>query len=354
MPYLPIIIAAIVIAFVNYMFTKWFIKYARVKRITDIPSERSSHVRPTPRGGGVGFVGILFITFSAYLIISGTQLGTEFLIFLSALLLISVLGWFDDRNNLSRRARFGVQLLASLLILIFIQNLSHISIPAFGSFSLGILGFIAGIIWITGVTNIYNFMDGVDGLSSVQAITATAGWCVFFYMYQLQDLFALNIFVAAGVIGFLLLNWSPARIFMGDVGSLFLGFLFAVMPLMAGAYSDQIESGEALWFGAILLWPFLFDGAFTIIRRFLKGENIFEAHRSHLYQRLYIIGWSHKKISSLYAIFSVFSFIVALYYISGSELERLVVITFLIVSSFFFSFFVSNREAVSAVLRSDI
>lgn len=348
MLYLPIIIAAFVIAFVNYMFTKWFIKYARVKRITDIPSERSSHIRPTPRGGGVGFVGFLFITFSAYLIIFGTQFGIEFLLFLIALLLISVLGWFDDRNNLSRRTRFGVQLFASLLILIFIQNLSHITIPTFEPLSLGILGFIVGIVWITGVTNIYNFMDGVDGLSSVQAISATAGWCILFYIYQMQDLFALNIFVAAGVIGFILLNWSPARIFMGDVGSLFLGFLFGVMPLMAGLYSDQIDIGEALWFGAILLWPFLFDGAFTIIRRLLKGENIFEAHRSHLYQRLNIIGWSHKKISLLYALFSLFSLIIGLYYISGTELERVVVITLLIVFSFFFSLFVSNREAVSA------
>ncbi|MEX1013540.1 MAG: glycosyltransferase family 4 protein [Candidatus Paceibacterota bacterium] len=328
------------------MFTKWFIKYARVKRITDIPSERSSHIRPTPRGGGVGFVGFLFISFSAYLLIFGTQLGIEFSIFLIALLLISILGWFDDRNNLSRRTRFGVQLVASLLVLIFIQNLNHISIPTFGTYSLGILGFIVGIVWITGVTNIYNFMDGVDGLSSVQAISATAGWCIFFYMYQLQDLFVLNLFVSAGVIGFLLLNWSPARIFMGDVGSLFLGFLFGVMPLIAGAYSDQIDSGEALWFLAILLWPFLFDGAFTIIRRFLKRENIFEAHRSHLYQRLNIIGWSHKKISSLYALFAIFSLIVGLYYILGSELERIVVITLLIVASFIFSLFVSNREAV--------
>lgn len=348
MPYLPIIIAAVVIAFVNYLFTKWFIKYARVKRITDIPSERSSHVRPTPRGGGVGFVGFLFIAFLAYLIIFGTQLGIEFLIFLIALFFISVLGWFDDRNNLSRRTRFGVQLFASLLILIFIQNLDHITIPTFEPLSLGILGVIVGIVWITGVTNIYNFMDGVDGLSSVQAISATTGWCILFYIYQMQDLFALNLFVAAGVIGFLLLNWSPARIFMGDVGSLFLGFLFGVMPLIASAYSDQIDVGDALWFGAILLWPFLFDGAFTIIRRLLKGENIFEAHRSHLYQRLNIIGWSHKKISLLYALFSTFSLIVGLYYIFGNEMERVVVITILIISSFFFSFFVSNREAVPA------
>lgn len=348
MPYLPIIIAAFVIAFVNYTFTKWFIKYARVKRITDIPSERSSHVRPTPRGGGVGFVGLLFISFSAYLIFFGTQFGIEYFIFLIALLLISILGWFDDRNNLSRRTRFGVQLIASLLILIFIQNLSQIAIPTFGTFSLGIFGFIVGIVWITGVTNIYNFMDGVDGLSSVQAISATVGWGIFFYMYQLQDLFVLNIFVAAGVVGFLLLNWSPASIFMGDVGSLFLGFLFGVMPLMAGAYSEQIESGEALWFGAILLWPFLFDGAFTIGRRSLKGENIFEAHRSHLYQRLNIIGWSHKKISLLYALFSGFSLIIGLYYISCSEQERAIVITLLITFSIFFLLFVRNREKVAA------
>lgn len=344
MPYLPIIIAAFLIAYVNYLFTRWFIKYARVKRITDIPSERSSHVRPTPRGGGVGFVGLLLITFSFYLIFFGTRTGIDFLIFLTTLLFISILGWFDDRNNLSRRTRFGAQLFVSLIILIFIQNLSHIEIPIIGPYTLGLFGFIIGIIWITGVTNIYNFMDGVDGLSSVQAISAATGWCILFYKYQLQDLFVLNLFVAAGVIGFLFLNWSPARIFMGDVGSLFLGFLFGSMPLIAAAFSDQLESGEALWFGAILLWPFLFDGAFTIVRRFINGENIFEAHRSHLYQRLNIIGWSHNKISTLYALFSIFSLIIGIYYISGSEMERGFVITLLIICSFFFSLFVTKRE----------
>jgi UDP-N-acetylmuramyl pentapeptide phosphotransferase/UDP-N-acetylglucosamine-1-phosphate transferase len=344
LPYLPIIIAAFVIAFVNYSFTKWFIKYARVKRITDIPSERSSHVRPTPRGGGVGFVGLFFIGFSSYLLFFGERLGIEFLIFLIALLIISTLGWFDDRNNLSRRSRFGVQLIASLLVLIFIQNLSHIAIPSVGLISLGIFGFVIGVIWITGVTNIYNFMDGVDGLSSVQAISASAGWCVISYMFQLQDLFVLNLFVIAGVIGFLFLNWLPARIFMGDVGSLFLGFLFAVMPFMAAAFSDQIDTGEAVWFGALLLWPFLFDGAFTIIRRSLKGENIFEAHRSHLYQRLNIVGWSHQRISLLYSAFSIFSLIIGLYYMSGNELERAIVISLLIILSFFFSLYVSKKE----------
>jgi len=349
LPYLPIIIAAFVIAFVNYSFTKWFIKYARVKRITDIPSERSSHVRPTPRGGGVGFVGFLFIAFSSYLLFFGERLGIEFLIFLIALLIISTLGWFDDRNNLSRRSRFGVQLIASLLVLIFIQNLSHIAIPSVGLFSLGIFGFVIGVIWITGVTNIYNFMDGVDGLSSVQAISASAGWCILSYMFQLQDLFVLNIFVMAGVIGFLFLNWSPARIFMGDVGSLFLGFLFGVMPFIAATFSDQIDTGEAVWFGALLLWPFLFDGAFTIIRRSFNGENIFEAHRSHLYQKLNIIGWSHQRISLLYAFFSIFSLIIGVSYMTGNELERAIAITILVILSFFFSVYVNKREKASII-----
>ncbi len=342
----PVIVIALIIVLTNYFFTRWFIRYAKVKRITDIPSARSSHVTPTPRGGGIGFVITVTFSYIIYLIFQGNSGKTELFTFLLVISVISLLGWFDDRNDLSRRIRLGVQLISALIILFTISNLNYMSIPYAGSLYLGFAGTLMGVVWIIGTTNIYNFMDGVDGISSVQAIFAAAGWALFFYIHGAQELFVLNIFLLAGIGAFLILNWPPAKIFMGDVGSLYLGFLFAVMPFLAAAYFPSTEIGEMIWFAAILLWPFLYDGAFTIVRRLIKGENIFEAHRSHLYQRLNIIGWPHKSISLLYALFSSFTLLLALIFINGGDLARLIVVIILLLLSFLYSLLVKRTEMV--------
>lgn len=340
----PVIVFALIIVLTNYFFTRWFIRYAKVKRITDIPSERSSHVTPTPRGGGIGFVTIVTCSFSIYLIIWGSSGLGRLFTFLGVISLISLLGWFDDRKDLSRRIRLGVQLISALVILFVIANLSYMTLPYAGSVYLGFAGTIMGMVWIIGTTNIYNFMDGVDGLSSIQAIFAAVGWGLFFFLHGESDLFVLNIFLLAGITAFLALNWPPAKIFMGDVGSLYLGFLFAAMPFLAASMIPVIEIGNMIWFAAILLWPFLYDGSFTIIRRLINGENIFEAHRSHLYQRLNIIGWPHNSISILYALFSFLTLILAIIYLDSGDVVRMSIIIILLLLSFIYSILVKKAE----------
>src|SRR5690606_16101459 len=108
--------------------------------------------------------------------------------------------------------------------------------------------------------NIYNFMDGIDGIATVQAIGTSSGWMIFSALWGLPELFALNTCILTAVTVFLLFNWPPARIFMGDVGSLFLGFAFAIMPFLASSMSGFVAAGEAIWLAGLLLWPFLFDG----------------------------------------------------------------------------------------------
>jgi len=334
--FLLLIIAAAIFV-VNYFFTKWFIRYAKVKRITDYPTERSSHEVPTPRGGGFGFVLFTILGTVVYASISGIYIHANLLILLGAALFVAVLGWFDDKNDLSKRVRFSVQLLAAVIVLLAISNFSILYLPSGIIVQMGLIGLVPGLIWITGNTNIFNFMDGVDGIASVQTLTASAGWIIFAFFWEAPSLMAINLFVFCGVASFLLFNWSPAKIFMGDVGSLFLGFLFGSMPFFAAATVSSLSVGMAVWVGGLLLWPFLFDGTFTILRRLFKGENIFQAHRSHLYQKMNIGGWKHHSISLIYLLFSLLSMVIALLFVFGSHTIQWTLVALLLLFSLIFS-----------------
>ena len=326
----------LIIAGGNYFITGWFIRYAKVKRITDVPSERSSHSTPTPRGGGIGFVVSSLATFLIYFAWNDLLTTTVSTAILISLTLIAILGWVDDRKDLSSLTRFTIHLIAAILVVLFVGSLESFYFPFLSMQSLGIAGIFLTLLWITGVTNIYNFMDGVDGIASVQALSASAGWMLIGYLWGEPVIFTVNLVVFGTVSAFLIYNWSPARIFMGDVGSVFLGFFFAIMPFLASKISVQHSMATTLWIGAFLLWPFLFDGSITIFRRILNRENIFEAHRTHLYQRLYISGWSHSRISSLYLLFSAACIPLAVSFPNSESLTQLKMILGLLVVSFLY------------------
>ena len=162
------------------------------------------------------------------------------------------------------------------------------------------------VVGVVGLLNIYNFMDGIDGLAGVQGVVAGLAWWCFGRSLGATASAALGILIAAGASGFLTLNWPPAKIFMGDAGSTVLGFSFAVLPLLV-----WVEKKPAVGFFVLLsvamlvVWPFLADGIFTIFRRLRKRENIFKAHRSHLYQRLVIAGKSHLLVTVVYGVLAV-------------------------------------------------
>ncbi|MCC5940061.1 MAG: glycosyltransferase family 4 protein [Balneolaceae bacterium] len=332
-----LLILAAAILITNYFFTRWFIRYAKVKRITDYPTERSSHEVPTPRGGGVGFVMFTILGTLIYSVITGIGNHADLLVLTVAALFVAILGWFDDKNDLSKRVRFSVQLFSAVIVLLAIQNFSSVYLPNGTVIHLGLIGLLPGLIWITGNTNIYNFMDGVDGIASVQALSASAGWIVFAFFWDQPSLLAFNVFLFCGVASFLLFNWSPAKIFMGDAGSLFLGFVFGAMPFLAAATVDSLSIGMAVWIGGLLLWPFLFDGAFTIFRRLYSRENIFQAHRSHLYQKMNIGGWKHHSISFIYLLFSLLSLLIALLFVYGSHTFQWILVVLLILFSLLFA-----------------
>lgn len=344
MPDLTTVVGIIFIAGCNYFMTGWFIEYAKSNNLTDIPTERSSHSIPTPRGGGLGFVLTSLIAFTLYFAWQGLLTSGTYLTLLITIVIVASLGWFDDRNNLSQTLRLIIQIVAASAVIFFIGGLDTFKLPFVPEFSLGFVGLFFGLLWIIGTTNIYNFMDGVDGIATSQALSASAGWMIFALLWNEPVLFTINLIVFATVFVFLIYNWAPAKIFMGDVGSLFLGFFFAVMPFLAASINEEFTIATTLWIGALMLWPFLFDSTSTLVRRMTKGENIFEAHRSHLYQRLNIVGWSHSKISTLYLSFSLICLGFTLIFFHESDTVRMTLLVLLLVLSFLYSTFVHHIE----------
>lgn len=338
-------VVIILLAFAaNYFFTGWFINYAKRINLTDIPIDRSSHNIPTPRGGGIGFMVVSLLSLSAYTILSNYEYSAQVGALILALVIIAIMGWFDDKQNLKKRIRFSIQIICSLIILTFISSLDVFYIPAIAEVEVGYAGLILGLLWIAGTTNIYNFMDGVDGIASIQGIVAAIMW-ILFGLYITEEIIVFaNLIVFVTVLSFIKYNWKPAKIFMGDVGSVFLGFWFASMPFLSVFISSKISISVTIWFGAFVLWPFLFDGSYTIFRRYMNGENVLDAHRSHLYQRLNVLGWSHNQVALLYGLFAVFSSGLAIVFLFVSDPYRLSIIISLIILSVLFARFVRRKE----------
>ena len=278
----------------------WIIRrYAERRQLLDHPNERSSHSMPTPRGGGL--VIVLLVTGAGLWFVNEAGMFDN-LVYIACAAVIAFLGWRDDTHSLSPRVRFAVQGLVAAASIWGLGYFESVTIPIFGELQLGTVGIVITFLWIIGLTNAYNFMDGIDGMAGGVAFAAGIGWMeLTANISYLQNSFVywVAFALAAGSLGFLGHNWSPAKIFMGDVASTFLGYTFAVMPLMAAN-----EEGDALMLGTLLMWTIIMDAGVTFIRRALKRENVLSAHRSHLYQRLVIGGYSHGWISAMYIVFT--------------------------------------------------
>jgi Fuc2NAc and GlcNAc transferase len=257
------------------------------RHLIDIPNDRSSHKYPTPRGGGLGFIivfaiGLLFSQFRP----SSTEMTIAPQLWLSLLPLIFI-SLLDDWKSLRATVRYPVQLFVSMLIVsqtgAFPQPwLQQLGIPGH------ILATALTIVGITALINFYNFMDGLDGLvAGVSLVQVT-----FCAMMLHQPILWL---LAGALLGFLVWNWSPAKIFMGDAGSTVLGAVLAIVLLQ-----DATTSPAYAWTNLAITLPLIGDAIYTLGRRALRHENIFQAHRTHLYQRLHQAGWNHASVASLY------------------------------------------------------
>lgn len=250
----------------------------------DVPNERSSHVAPTPRGGGVSFVVITLIAaaWAAY-----TTGSTPLAMYFICSLGIAVVSLVDDIRTLSATTRLAVHLIAAAGFVTFIRP--------FVSLGPAILMAVAAVLWIVSLTNIFNFMDGIDGIAASQAVVTFTSMGVFALVVGESSLTLILLSAACATAGFLMINWPPARVFMGDVGSAFLGFSSGCLAILSSDPRMLVVAFSATW-------PFLFDATLTLGRRLTRGENVLRSHRSHYYQRLVIAGYSHQSVTLLYAI----------------------------------------------------
>lgn len=280
--------------------------------IVDVPEHRSSHTRPTPKCGGVGVMAGLITTLS--LIISNDLMITHgfppwspyLLTVLLTTLALCTLGFLDDLFGLSFKWRLLVQLSAAFFICYFNTPLASLPLPGFGTIELGWTGWLLSLFWIVGFTNAFNFMDGINGISASTTLISCLFLNLFFlYPFTLNDVVCWSLI--AGTLGFLPFNIPRARIFLGDVGSQGMGFLLGILAL---AIINE-SHGVSIFTMLLLFMPFCFDAGFTLIRRALARENIFQAHRSHLYQLLNQLGLSHTQVTLLYVAMSCASGLLA-------------------------------------------
>ena len=264
-------------------------RYALAKSLMDIPNERSSHSIPTPRGGGVAIV----VAFALALpILSGLGLlGSDALYgLLGSGLLVAVIGFADDHGHIAARWRLLGHFIAAAWALFWLDGLAPVTFLNI-TVDLGWLGNILALFYLVWMLNLYNFMDGIDGLASAEAICVCLGSCVVCGLAGHVELMWVALILSGAVAGFLCWNFPPARIFMGDAGSGFLGIILGVLAVDAG-----FASSELLWSWLILLGVFIVDSTWTLARRLLNGDKFYEAHRSHAYQYASRHYRSHKAV----------------------------------------------------------
>ncbi len=271
LPHLALLVATVF--FCAWLLTALVLTLALRHRVLDIPSERSSHLQPTPRGGGLGMALAASLGLG-WLVVDGAW---PLLPVIVAGLALALVGLADDIKPLSARPRLAVQLAAAVAVL------ASLGAPAIFLWSWQVPGALAtgfALLWLLWMTNLYNFMDGIDGLAGLHALAVgvAAAWLL---ALAGDALWPAPLVVAVAAAGFSAWNFPPARIFMGDTGSGWLGFVLAALALLAGR-----ENPDLLWCWIILLALFASDSTVTLLVRLARGERVYQAHRSHVYQHL--------------------------------------------------------------------
>lgn len=289
-----ILAPAVIVALLSYALTRMVVRLALAKGLLDRPNARSLHSMPTPRGGGLSIVitttlGVLFLLLTGSIDSSlASAVGGGGLV-------IGAVGFADDKRSLSAGLRVTIHLGAALWCMYVLGGLPPLQIGE-RLVDLGIVGNVLGTLAIVWTLNLFNFMDGIDGLAASEAAFVT-----------LSDAFigsgpaatptdmSAPMLLGAGCLGFLVCNWPPAKIFMGDVGSGYIGYAVAALALAATR-----SGGTALFIWLILGGLFVSDATVTLIRRLARGEKVYQAHRSHAYQWLARRWCSHLPVTLVF------------------------------------------------------
>ncbi|HSQ04364.1 MAG TPA: glycosyltransferase family 4 protein [Burkholderiales bacterium] len=263
------LVSPVASALVTLVLIAWMLK-ARDRLPLDVPNQRSLHVRPVPRSGGIAMMAGIVAGFAV--------LQTPLVVVYSVAVLV-VFSHFDDLRGLPILLRFSTQLAAA-------AGFAYVALPEVALPLLSLI--VVGIMW---VTNLYNFMDGSDGLAGGMTVFGFSFLGIGAWMSGGDQAWLIECFVvAAAGAAFLVFNFPPARLFMGDAGSVPIGFLAAALSLAGWRDGDW-----PFWFPAAVFSPFIVDATLTLLKRASAGERIWEAHNKHYYQRLVRMGWGHRR-----------------------------------------------------------
>jgi len=273
----------------SLLFT-WIIQIQAIRlHLLDTPIYRSAHSAPIPRGGGLAIC-LLFAISTIYFFLKGIIPTEEFLALLAAFA-IALLGLLDDLFTLRLRWRITVQLLAAIWVVYWLGGVEPIDFGVFlltNPLVLVIMGVLA-LIWLL---NLYNFMDGIDGIATTELLFVNAMSLFLFINNSDQVVSLLSAVLLSAGAGFLVWNWPPAKIFLGDVGSSFIGFLLGILALLTMKHGSL-----TVWTWLILLGVFAVDATFTLLVRYISGQRWFEGHASHAYQNAARQYKSHAKVT---------------------------------------------------------
>ena len=285
MPHVLLVIAATLLGFTaSYALTGLVRTYAERTKMLDTPNDRTLHEGDIPRGGGLSIVVVMLICLA---MLGYVYPNVVVLPVMAVTATLGVLGWTDDKFGLGPSLKIGVQIIVAVYAVIAVGSAGAVSIAGY-EVEFGGLSAILSVLWIVWMTNAYNFMDGIDGIAGSH--TAIVAFVIGVW-FALDHNAAMALFcyaIMAASLGFLIWNWSPARIFMGDVGSVTLGGVFAVLAIVG-----YVQDGVPLTAYIILFGVFLFDTIVTLIKRLVEGKVVWNPHREHFYQRAASTGLGH-------------------------------------------------------------
>jgi len=268
-------------------------------KIMDTPNHRSSHTKPTPTAGGLAIVATFFLGMSVLLFLAEETMITQkfSLGFTFACLLIAGMSFYDDYKQKPLSLRLITQTVAILVVISFGIVITNTNLTVSEPSSLRFWNYLITFVWILGLTNAYNFMDGLNGMAGGNAVVTSLFFGFVSFNQGSNFTYIVCYTLIAGTLGFLIFNFPKGKLFMGDVGSTFLGFTFASLAIISSSYDTAHSS---LLIIPLLLFHFIYDTFFTFLRRLITKENIFQAHRTHLYQLFNRMGFSHTIVTLFY------------------------------------------------------
>ena len=281
----------LILFLLSFPMTGFVRHYALLHKVIDIPNHRSSHIVPTPRGGGVAFV-FLFLMGSMYLAYCGDVSFWEALGSFVAGVGVAALGFMDDHWPISAKWRLLAHFLAGGFALYCLGGMAALIPSGWNIPGAGLLINLVALVYLVWILNLYNFMDGINGLAAVEAITVCLGGALIYGLQGEASMVLLPLVLAVVVAGFLFWNFPVARIFMGDVGSGFLGLMIGIFSIQAAHVHTAF-----FWGWLILSGVFIVDATVTLLRRIINGSRIDEPHRLHAYQRAVDMFESHVKVT---------------------------------------------------------